>query len=232
MRSVVVTCLSYWMVSRRSFLPKLRQNYNVGDANTMNRAETIQEAKRRWERKPADFYATPPEVTSALILWLRERGVSSYFNGKRLRRVHEPCCGEGHISEVLIGAGFDVTSHDLYETNYTPGRVNYLTLPERDPKHYDYDMVVTNPPFSFAERFIRRAMRDAPVVAMFLPTDYWHAKTRVRLFRSRPPWAILALTWRPVFIEERGTSPLANYVWTVWADWHEGYTQYHLLDKP
>lgn len=198
----------------------------------MNRAETINESKRRWDRKPADFYPTPPEVTRALILWLRERGVTSQ-KGSRQRRVHEPCCGEGHISEVLIGAGFDVTSHDLYDMSYGISGVDYLRTPERNARYYDYDMVVTNPPFSLAERFIRRALRDAPVVAMFLPTEYWHAKTRARLFRSRPPMAILALTWRPVFLaEERGTSPLANYAWTVWADWHNGHTQYHLLDKP
>lgn len=204
----------------------------------MNRAETIQAAKARWERKPSDHYPTPYAVTWALVDWLIIKGVVPVEkNGKRPFRVLEPCCGMGNISDVLEQEfGMEVTSHDLLHTGYGEGGVNYLLKPEKDPKKYEFDGVITNPPFSHAEAFIRRAMRDAPVIAMFLPNDFWHAKGRVRLFRSRPPRAVLALTWRPAFLAmERGDSPLANYCWTVWDDRYDqrtGRTEYALLDKP
>lgn len=190
----------------------------------MNRGETIAQAKANWQRKPADFYPTPSRATIALLEWLQPR--------KGLR-VREPCCGEGHISRVLENYGLEVTSSDLLYTGYGEGGVDYLTLPEQDKERYDFEAVITNPPFSLAEDFIRRALRDAPLVAMFLPNDYWHAKTRLRLFTSRPPRAVLALTWRPAFLlEERGRSPLANFSWTVWDDSYNGPTQYVPMAKP
>jgi hypothetical protein len=190
----------------------------------MNLGETIAASKERWERKPADFYPTPSEATEALLDYLSLLGP---------KRIHEPCCGEGHISKVLEAHGHRVTSSDLHDTGYgTPG-IDYLATREKNPRFYDYDAVITNPPFSLAEQFIRRALRDAPLVAMFLPNNYWHAEGRRRLFESRPPMAVLALTWRPAFLEkERGKSPLSNFIWTVWNDAYRGSTQYKLLAKP
>lgn len=190
----------------------------------MSLGHKIAKSKENWERKVADFYPTPIDATIALMGWWKlPRGL----------RVLEPCCGEGHISRILERRGLEVTSRDLLFTGYGQGGINYLTSPEASRTTYEFDAVITNPPFSLAEQFIRRALRDAPLVAMFLPNDYWHAKGRLRLFQSRPPKAVLALTWRPVFLPaERGKSPLANYSWTVWDDDYDGQTQYTLLPKP
>ena len=59
------------------------------------------------ERVDNDFYATPPESTIALL----EREV---FEGNIL----EPCCGQGHISEVLKDNGYSVISNDLVDRGY------------------------------------------------------------------------------------------------------------------
>lgn len=190
----------------------------------MNLGETIAASKERWDRKPGDLYPTPPEATEALLDYL-------FLLGRK--KIREPCCGAGHISKVLEAHGHEVTSSDLYDTGYGKSGVDYLKTREKHPRYYDFGAVITNPPFSLAERFIRRALRDAPLVAMFLPNDYWHAESRRRLFESRPPMVVLALTWRPVFLEkERGKSPLANFIWTVWNDAYSGPTQYKLLPKP
>ncbi len=190
----------------------------------MNRGDTIAASKEKWERKGADYYPTPPEVTQVLLDYLA-------LPGKL--RIREPCCGEGHMAEVLRLNGHEVTSSDIRHTGYGQGGVDYHSVPEGDPRNYDFGGVVTNPPFSGAERIIRRALRDAPLVGMLLPSDYWHAKSRRNLFVSRPPKAILALTWRPAFLAaERGNSPLANMAWTVWDDKHEGPTAYVPVAKP
>lgn len=190
----------------------------------MNLGETIAASKERWDRKPADFYPTPVEATEALLQYL-------FFLGSR--RIREPCCGMGHISKVLEAHGHEVTSSDLMHTGYGEGGIDYLQTREINPRFYDFDAVITNPPFSLAEQFIRRALRDAPLVAMFLPNNYWHAESRRVLFESRPPMAVLALTWRPAFLEkERGKSPLSNFIWTVWNDIYTGPTLYKLLPKP
>lgn len=196
----------------------------------MNHAETVQAAKAAWDRKPQDFYATPVDVTQVLC----ERMALDRQPLPLL--IREPCCGEGHISEVLRHYGHTVDSSDIRHTGYGSGGVDYLA--SRDHSHtYPYDAVITNPPFSDAEAFIRRALEDAPLVAMLLPSGFWHARGRSRLFESRPPQAILALTWRPAFLEaERGKSPLMNCIWTVWADLDngraEGCCTYHTIDRP
>lgn len=189
----------------------------------LNHAETVQAAKDNWERVPRDYYPTPPETTQALVDFLAPLG--------RLR-VLEPCCGEGHIARVLEAAGHDVVASDIRDTGYGEGGVDYLAKPEAPDDAYEFDAVITNPPFSHAEDVIRRALRDAPLVAMLLGNDYWHAASRARLFNSRKPRAVLALTWRPIFLVERGSSPLANMAWTVWDDEHEGDTRYLVVNKP
>ena len=59
------------------------------------------------ERQSEDYYATEPLATE----WLCKL---EYFNKKIL----EPSCGEGHISEVLKTYGYEVTSRDIVDRGY------------------------------------------------------------------------------------------------------------------
>jgi hypothetical protein len=100
------------------------------------------------ERGP-DLYETPPEATLAL---LREVG------GKLPRRIWEPAAGRGAISRELLSAGFDVVATDLHDH---PGRdpeietgLDFLTQSHAQ----GCDVVITNPPFSQADRFIRHCV--------------------------------------------------------------------------
>lgn len=190
----------------------------------MSLGHKIALSKQNWERKTADYYPTPPEATMVLLDYLKPYGPL---------RVREPCCGEGHMSVVMETYGHAVTSSDLRMTGYGKGGVDYIALPPDPGRHFLYDAVITNPPFKDAEAITRRALADAPVVAMFLPSGYWHAKSRMKLFKLYPPIAILALTWRPVFLpKERGLSPLANFAWTVWDSRIIGPTEYRVVPKP
>ena len=53
-------------------------------------------------RAPYEFYPTPPQATRALLS-------GEEFDGS----IWEPACGEGHIANVLVTAGYDVVSTDL-----------------------------------------------------------------------------------------------------------------------
>lgn len=140
-------------------------------------------------RQEADFYPTPPEATIALINFLDAQNINFYS-------VWEPACGDGAISKILESNLYDVLSTDLRrESGFGTGGVNFLDHPI-----HTVDCIITNPPFNLAEQFIIKSLACADIVCMLLKSQYWHAKSRVKLFTETKPAYILPLTWRPDFM--------------------------------
>lgn len=172
----------------------------------MNIANAVVKSQKTHKRKDADFYPTPPEVTWALLEYLRLPPGTSIW---------EPACGDGAMSDPLGLAGYHVWASDLRDTGYGVPHFDFL----HDEPICEPDWIITNPPFKHAAAFIERSLSITPNVAMLLKSDYFHAARREKLFRACPPWAELKLLWRPAFLEaERGKSPLMNATWWVWRD--------------
>lgn len=171
---------------------------------------------KKEKRRELDFYPTPPEVTNALLNFLELESCT----------IWEPACGDGMMSRALEKAGHRVISSDINEECYGEGGVDFLTAKRRT-----CDAIITNPPFCLSEEFIRRALACAPIVAMVLKSQYWHAQKRRGLFEMHPPAYVLPLTWRPDFMGgERGGAPTMEVHWTVWILGQDD-TQYRLLSK-
>lgn len=178
-----------------------------------NLASAVVESMRKWDRKPADFYPTPPEVTQALIDELEARGLI-----KKGQSVFEPACGTGELARVFLHNGYEVIASDLRHTGYGLGGYDFLNGSGDWLAEYGLiDVLATNPPFSLAEEFILKALEQAPVVAMLLKSNYWNTR-RGHLLRDRVPPALeIKLTWRPAFLKkERGNNPLMDCCWYVW----------------
>jgi hypothetical protein len=96
--------------------------------------------------------------------------------------------------------------------------------------------IITNPPFNISEEFIRHALTKAPIVAMLLKSQYWHAKKRVKLFEECPPAYVLPLSWRPDFLfdqrkeGDKKAAPTMEVAWTVWIK-GDTDTKYRILSK-
>ena len=129
-------------------------------------------------RQREDYYATEPKATEWLCKLERFEG-----------RILEPSCGEGHMSEVLKAAGYEVVSRDLVDRGY--GEVaDFLSI---DNMEWDGN-IVTNPPYKFAQQFVEKALSIIPEgkkVAMFLKLTFLEGKARRALFRSTPPHSCL-----------------------------------------
>jgi hypothetical protein len=168
------------------------------------------------KRRDLDFYPTPPDVTHALMRFLNLNSC----------RVWEPACGDGAMSKVIEEYGNTVYSTDLRsEGVYGKGGVDFLK------SEYPADAIITNPPFNVSEDFIVHAVNRAPLVAMLLKSQYWHAKRRTDLFNAIPPTWVLPLNWRPDFMKgERGGAPTMEVAWTVWK-WGEHDTRYRILTR-
>lgn len=101
---------------------------------------------------------------------------------------------------------------DCAPVNYT---VDFLN-PEFWPD--DWEWVATNPPFSLATEFCRKAIEAAPKVAMLLPNEFDTAKGRVDLF-TEPPFKIkyvLTERIRWANLDQKKNGPSSNHAWYVW----------------
>lgn len=130
------------------------------------------------DRQREDYYATEPKATEWLCKLERFEG-----------RILEPSCGEGHMSEALKAAGYEVVSRDLVDRGY--GEVaDFLAI---DNLAWDGN-IVTNPPYKYAQQFVEKALSIIPEgkkVAMFLKLTFLEGKARRALFRSTPPHSCL-----------------------------------------
>lgn len=169
-------------------------------------ASAIIGAQKTHARKAADFYPTPVDASQVLLDQLQLAAGTS---------VWEPACGDGAMAQVLEANALQVTATDLrIDSGYGQGGVDFLAADS-----IPCDWIITNPPFNVAPEFIEKALSITPNVAMLLKSQFWHARRRIELFERLPPALILALTWRPSFLEaERGSSPLMDVMWVVWMD--------------
>ena len=175
-------------------------------------------------RRQSDFYPTPPEATIALVQFLRlERGTV----------VWEPAFGEGDMGQALGACGLTVYGTDIR------GGQDFLVRDHPDGIDAPFNWIITNPPFSLAEAFIRHAAKIGKPFAMLLKSQYWHAAKRAQLFHEIPPSYVLPLTWRPDFFFKNRqpgdtSSPLMDVMWCVWLSprTRSAQTVYQSLEKP
>lgn len=146
-------------------------------------------------RRNSDFYPTPPEVTNALLDFL-ELPTSMV--------IWEPACGDNRMVDVMRARGHKVIATDIQTGT------DFLECPL-----HECDFIITNPPFSIADKFIERCIEHDKPFAMLLKSQYWHARKRLPLFRKLTPSYVLPLTWRPDFTGE-GKAPLMDVMWVVW----------------
>ena len=168
-------------------------------------------------RAPFEFYPTPPQATRALL------SVED-FDGS----IWEPACGEGHISNVLVAAGYPVVSTDLIQRGYGEGDVDFLRQDVAQAKH-----IVTNPPYGrgLGDAFVTHALalteKTGGSVAMLLNLASLCHPTRHELWVNQPPAVIYGLDELVCWPEgkrslARSTTASHRYCWAVWKPGHVG----------
>lgn len=178
-----------------------------------------------YEREGRDFYATPAPVTEALLRHVRFRG-----------RVWEPCCGDGAMSSVLAGHGYDVVSTDIADRGFgTPG-VDFLgcgDVPE------DCRSIVTNPPYGDSGShggqsrsplamlgFLRHAMMLTASVqgqlALLVRLQWIAGRRAADLMSAGPFSAVVVLTHRIRWFEmgEATNTAQHHHAWVVFDHAH------------
>lgn len=168
---------------------------------------------RKDDAEANDYYATEPKAVELLLQ-------EEQFN----KRIWEPACGEGHISEVLKAHGYCVCSSDLIDRGY--GEVRDFFDYEQIEEGVD---IITNPPYKYAKEFVEHALEVSPdgtKIAMLLRLTFLEGQRRRELFRNTPPQTVYVSSERLQCAKNgkfEGKSMVA-YAWFIWRKGHYGPT--------
>lgn len=174
-------------------------------------------ARRHEPPDSLDFYPTPPWATRAFV-----QHVLPHLAGvlPPIRSAWDPCCGEGHIVEVLRETIPEVRASDIFD--YGKGYSLGDFLDAAVPARRCVDLICTNPPFKPATRFALRAFAQAPVVAFLLRSQWLEGEDRYEvILRDRPPTLYAPYVERVAMVRGRwdpDASSATAYAWYVWVD--------------
>ena len=175
------------------------------------------------ERKENDFYSTPEWCVHALLN--DEDFLRSTDAPVVLPDWSDPCAGSGAILSAVRSwaKGIGIDCPRLHWGDIAPRAdgmptVDYLTDVARAP----VDLVLTNPPYSLAEEFIRKAATHAKAHAWLLRLNFLAGQERSGMKRGKPCpslWRdlgtpdVYVLPKRPDFTGGGGDS--CEYAWVV-----------------
>lgn len=118
-----------------------------------------------FERRPRDFYPTPPEAVKPLLPYLAPK-----------TRFCEPCAGDGALIRTLMAAGHECNwASDIEPRGHGIFTADALTL-----KVHKIDCFITNPPWSrdILHPLIQHLTSIAPAWLLF-DADWPHTKQAV-----------------------------------------------------
>jgi hypothetical protein len=164
----------------------------------------------------ADLYCTPPEAVRALL-----------HVEKLPHWIWEPAAGRGAIVNVLRDAGHAVVASDLHDYGAPMHFLGDFLAQSKPPP--GVEMILTNPPFMIAERFIMHALDLCPRVAMLLRLAFLESTrrseliehrglARVHVFRNRLP-----MLHRDGWVGPKASSSIP-FGWFCWNRNHTGPT--------
>jgi len=171
------------------------------------------------ERTEWDYYATDPAALEALLK--RETFAPN---------VWEPCCGGGHLSNVLKAHGYNVKESDIVD-RIGNEIIDFLCFPPQ----FDGD-IITNPPYAMAKECVEQALSCIPEgnkVAMFLKLTFLEGKARKALFRTSPPVRIYVFSERQKCAPNGDFSGIKSsavcYAWFIWEKGYKGQPQIYWI---
>lgn len=94
--------------------------------------------------------------------WQAVAPVAKHLLKKNYKDVWEPACGNGRLAKALRSYGLNVVCTDI------KNGVDFL----RYEPIFDYDVIVTNPPFNHRIRFLKRCYALGKPFCLLMPTMF------------------------------------------------------------
>jgi hypothetical protein len=160
-----------------------------------------------------DKYYTPYWCAKQFLKF----GLPKLLDGFVPKTILEPCAGGGVFVDLFRSAYPKslIVAVDIDRTNYPWRNANksinqdFLTLPQSF-----FDLIVTNPPFTYALDFCEKAVLTAPYVAMLVRQGFLASQRRYKFFKQCKPSHVFLITSRPSFVY--GATDTADYCWVCW----------------
>ena len=173
------------------------------------------------ERQKNDYYATNPNALTLFLDKLREDNIELNHE------IWEPACGEGHLSKILIGEGYDVFSSDLIYRGYGKGDIDFI-----NNNHIKCNGdILTNPPFKLAEKFVETGMNKIgrkQKLLLFLKIQFLEGQKRKKLFQKYKPNYVYCYSARQLCAKngefKKYNSTTQFYCWIIWNKGFDGDT--------
>ena len=169
------------------------------------------------EREQNDFYATDPNTLSIFLKALERDNITLHQD------IWECACGQGHLSKVLIGRGYNVLSTDKVDRGYGKVQDFLEILPF---KEYNYE-IITNPPYKYAQEFVEQSLRlvsEDRYVIMLLKIQFLEGKERRKLFNKYPPKYVYVNSARQTcYINGDMSKKMSSASCYCWFMWQKGF---------
>jgi len=118
-----------------------------------------------------DFYESPACAVHSIMC----QGILTY-------RIWEPAAGNGAIVRILRDAGHVVFASDIIHRDFElDAEIDFLKATTAPPRT---EMILTNPPYSYATEFVEHALDLCPRVLMLLRLSFLESRRRAPLFKS------------------------------------------------
>lgn len=192
------------------------------------------------QRPDSDFYPTPAYLIEELVYSSEEFRVvieliETYSLGKKHIKILDPACGDGIFSKVLkehLPKAFPAFTFEIIEHDIRKDGVDFLSFESKN----EFDIVITNPPFSLFDEFVTKAKEVAPFVIFIGKTNFFGAYNRykkgiwnhlefVSVFNRQVDYRSL--------VREDGKFQCGNLVtgWFFWnRNWKSNYWETSIMD--
>lgn len=143
------------------------------------------------QRPDSDFYPTPAYLIEELVYSDEFKVVIELISayelvqehhkilGKNNIKILDPACGDGIFGKVLkehLPKAFPAFTFEIIEHDIRKDGVDFLSFESKN----EFDIVITNPPFSLFDEFVTKAKEVAPFVIFIGKTNFFGAYNRYK----------------------------------------------------
>ena len=178
------------------------------------------------QRRKGDFYQTPYSMTEQILETIiqDEKFIVA-------QTILEPCAGEGAIVKVLKGR---LPLAKIYASDINRQVCNWDFLKHDFNQHFDW--IITNPPYSLADEFVKRAKEISSNVLMLLPLNYLQGQKRFKEEIFKNLNGIYIFTRMPMLSDEmredgKYSTGMQAYAWYRWCKYTNEAPQIYWLDN-